>query len=174
MNQNDYDIYVLSDYSLQNIFSNDLSLEKFRNIKSKMHCVKYHKPWCQNTKHVFNVFLLTKTSRGLECNPYIQKFDHPLQNTTKYVVLQFCCCAYPQKHTQLWYDEMFAMSYLILAIMRYLNDVISVHFICFSFPGFFEYLIELHKNKNLQLLFSNICVMITFLFTEMFELFLFS
>ena len=118
MYQNDYDIYVLLDsnffatYSLQNIFSNDLSLEKFRNIKSKMHCVKYHKPWCQNTKHVFNVFLLTKTSRGLECNPYIQKFDHPLQNTTKYVVLHFSCCKFPKSYSILtWWDVCYVLSH---------------------------------------------------------------
>ena len=78
----------------------------------KLHCVHYHKPWCQNTKYVFNVFLLTKTSRGLKCNPYIQNFDHPLQNTTKYVVLHFCCCEFPKSYSILtWWDVCYVLSH---------------------------------------------------------------
>ena len=57
-------------------------------------------------------FLLTKTSRGLECNPYIQNFDHPLQNTTKYVVLHFCCCEFPKSYSILtWWDVCYVLSH---------------------------------------------------------------
>ena len=46
---------------------------------------------------------------------------------------------------------MFAMTYLILTIMQYLNDAIWVNLISFSFPGFPEYVIELEKKYRFAL-----------------------